>query len=237
MGVPAAEAPTTPDGIHGDARSADPPPEPLPPGGVRASDAERDEAIGELKEQFIAGRLSQDTFLYRMNAALEARHQSDLPPLLADLPAPRAAGAWWGDLVSRGRAFWCRHVQPDTPSRLRRLTTAMPAARTPPSPARPAVPPAPLAFPRGTGTYFSIGRDSRCDLAIGDMTVSRVHARLGRTPDGWLLTDLSSTNGTRVNGWLVRGQVTVRAGDIVRFGDAGYVLTGGDEDQAPSGCP
>jgi hypothetical protein len=197
---------------------------------MRASDAERDEAIGELKEQFIEGRLSQDTFLVRMNAALQARHQSDLPPLLADLPAPRAAGAWWGDLLSHGRALWRRHVQPGARSPIWRLTTAMPAARTPPSPSRPLAPPVPLSFPRGTGTYFSIGRGPQCDLAIGDMTVSRVHARLDRTPDGWLLTDLSSTNGTRVNGWLVRGQVAVRTGDIVRFGDAGYVLSGDDED-------
>jgi FHA domain-containing protein/uncharacterized protein DUF1707 len=230
MGVPAAEAPTTPDGLDGDARPADTPLEPRPPGGVRASDSERDEAIGELKEQFIAGRMSQDTFLYRMNAALEARHQSDLPPLFADLPAPQPVGAWWSDLVGRGRDFWHRHVQPDALSRIRRLTTAMSAARTPQDPARCAVPPARLSFPRGTETYFSIGRDPRCDLAIGDMTVSRVHARLDRTLDGWLLTDLSSTNGTRLNGWLVRGRVAVRAGDIVRFGDAGYVLSGGDED-------
>jgi hypothetical protein len=230
MGVPAAEAPTTPDGLHGDARPADAAGESRPPGDVRASDSERDEAIGELKEQFIAGRLSQDTFLLRMNAALEARHQSDLPPLLADLPAPQAPGAWWDGLVSRGHAFWHRHVQPGTPSRIRWLTRAMPAARTSPGPARRSVPPAPLPFPRGTGAYFSIGRDPRCDLAIGDMTVSRVHARLDRIPDGWLLTDLSSTNGTRVNGWLVRGQVAVRARDVVRFGDAEYVLGNGDED-------
>jgi hypothetical protein len=217
MGVPTAEAPTTPDGLPSD---------------VRASDTERDEAIGELKEQFIAGRLSQETFLYRMNVALQARHRSDLPPLLADLPASQAVGAWWGDLVGRGRAFWHRHVQPGparpgAPSRIRRPTTAMPAAQTRQSPARRAVPPAPLAFPRGTGTRFSIGRDSRCDLAIGDITVSRVHARLDRTSDGWVLTDLSSTNGTRVNGWLVRGQTPVRAGDVVRFGEAEYALGGG----------
>ena len=57
------------------------------------------------------------------------------------------------------------------------------------------------------------------------MTVSRIHARLERTPEGWVLKDLSSTNGTRVNGWRVRGQVTVRAGDVVRFGDVEYTLT------------
>jgi hypothetical protein len=232
MGVPAAEAPTTPDGPHGDARPADAPPEPRAPGGVRASDAERDETIGELKEQFIAGRLSQQTFLYRMNVALDARHRSDLPPLLADLPAGQAAARRAGDLAGWARDFWRRHVQPgparlDMPSRIRRLTTALPAARAGAGPARRAATPAPLAFPRGAGTGFSIGRDSRCDLAIGDMTVSRVHARLDRTPDGWALTDLSSTNGTRVNGWLVRDQTPVRAGDIVRFGDAEYALSGG----------
>jgi len=85
--------------------------------------------------------------------------------------------------------------------------------------------PAPLQFPRGMGTQFSIGRDAGCDLAIADMTVSRVHARLERTPDGWQLCDLASTNGTRVNGWLVRGQVPVRAGDLVSFGKAEYMLS------------
>jgi pSer/pThr/pTyr-binding forkhead associated (FHA) protein len=81
-----------------------------------------------------------------------------------------------------------------------------------------------LQFPRGAGTLFSIGRDAGCDLTIADMTVSRVHARLERTPDGWLLTDLASTNGTRVNGWLVRGQVKVLAGDLVSFGKTAYLL-------------
>ena len=69
----AAESPTQPD-----AASAD---------GLRASDAERDEVVSRLREEFAAGRLSQDTFLHRMNAVLEARHMADLPPLLADLPA------------------------------------------------------------------------------------------------------------------------------------------------------
>jgi pSer/pThr/pTyr-binding forkhead associated (FHA) protein len=88
--------------------------------------------------------------------------------------------------------------------------------------------PAPLQFPRGDGNLFSIGRDASCDLMIADMTVSRVHARLERTPDGWLLTDLASTNGTRVNGWRVRGQVPVRVGDLVSFGTAEYSLSGAD---------
>jgi pSer/pThr/pTyr-binding forkhead associated (FHA) protein len=60
------------------------------------------------------------------------------------------------------------------------------------------------------------------------MTVSRVHATLERTADGWLLTDLSSTNGTRVNGWRAPGRVPVKAGDVVSFGDARYSLRAAD---------
>ena len=84
--------------------------------------------------------------------------------------------------------------------------------------------PFPLQFPRGGGDQFSIGRDASCDLAIADMTVSRLHARLERTPDGWLLSDLESTNGTRVNGWRVRGKIPVRAGDLVSFGSLEVVF-------------
>jgi pSer/pThr/pTyr-binding forkhead associated (FHA) protein len=55
--------------------------------------------------------------------------------------------------------------------------------------------------------------------------VSRRHARLEREETaGWLLTDLGSRNGTRVNGWRVRDSVQVRPGDLVRFGDVVYVL-------------
>ena len=56
------------------------------------------------------------------------------------------------------------------------------------------------------------------------MTVSRLHAQLERTADGWLLSDLESTNGTRVNGWRVRGKVPVRAGDLVSFGNLEVVF-------------
>jgi pSer/pThr/pTyr-binding forkhead associated (FHA) protein len=86
----------------------------------------------------------------------------------------------------------------------------------------------PLVFPRGDRDSFSIGRSGGCDLTIHDMTVSRVHAMLERTADGWQLTDLSSTNGTRVNGWRVRDQVPVKAGDVVSFGDAQYSLRTAD---------
>jgi pSer/pThr/pTyr-binding forkhead associated (FHA) protein len=55
--------------------------------------------------------------------------------------------------------------------------------------------------------------------------VSRTHAELTRGEDGWLLTDLGSHNGTRLNGWLIHETVPVRAGDTVEFGSAAFVVT------------
>jgi len=213
MGGSAAETPTHPDAALD-----------APAGAVRASDAERDEVVGKLKEEFAAGRLSQDTFMHRMNDVLEARHQADLLPPLADLPPPPPAPRRPG-LSTRVRAAWS--PVRELTARLAAHGNAIPGWLAPPArPVRPPRParPVPLQFPRGAGVYFSIGRASDCDLTIADMTVSRVHARLERTAEGWLLTDLSSTNGTRVNGWRVRGRVRVRAGDLVSFGDAYYSL-------------
>jgi pSer/pThr/pTyr-binding forkhead associated (FHA) protein len=90
-----------------------------------------------------------------------------------------------------------------------------------------------LQFPRGGGDQFSIGRDASCDLAIADMSVSRLHAQLERTSDGWLITDLESTNGTRVNGWRVRGKVPVRAGDLVSFGHLDVIFSAGSQGDDP----
>src|SRR5262249_33822870 len=92
-------------------------------------------------------------------------------------------------------------------------------------------PPGPLVFPRGGGTRFSIGRRQDCDFHIADMTVSRMHARLVREPGGWTLIDLGSTNGTRINGWRVRGTGgPVRPGDQVRFGSADFFVLGDEQD-------
>ena len=50
--------------------------------------------------------------------------------------------------------------------------------------------------------------------------VSRHHARMLYGPDGWMLEDLDSTNGTFLNGKQVMPglRVRVHAGDVVRFG-------------------
>jgi hypothetical protein len=234
MGGSAAESPTPPEAQRA-------------PGGLRASDAERDEVATRLRDEFVAGRLSHETFLYRINAVLAAKRRAELPALLIDLPSqwppqppprsrPAAIVAAGGRSVAGWfRGAWSKISDPASSGRPDHGT----GPRTPVPPAAAAghvvtigwqaaadvARPRPLEFPRGSADRFSIGRDASCDLAIADMTVSRRHATLERTQDGWLLTDLESTNGTRVNGWRVRGEVKVTPGDLVSFGNAEYSLS------------
>jgi hypothetical protein len=227
MGGSAAESPTPSEA-------------PRAIGGLRASDAERDEVATRLKDEFAAGRLSHDTFLHRMDAVYEARQSAELPPLLADLPsapaarpsrvaaAGRSVGDWfrgtWSKISGTADAGRREH---QTGPRTAAAGTAVAGRMVTMGwqTAADVTRPRPLEFPRGGGDRFSIGRDANCDLAIADMTVSRRHATLERTQDGWLLTDLESTNGTRVNGWRVRGKVKVTPGDLVSFGNAEYSLS------------
>ena len=100
--------------------------------------------------------------------------------------------------------------------------------------------PAPLFFPPGGGARFTIGRTRECDLCLTDLSVSRMHALLVRREDGWVLSDLGSHNGTRLNGWLVREPVPVHPGDRVEFGSMTFVVQGdppGEEQAAASEPP
>ena len=71
-----------------------------------------------------------------------------------------------------------------------------------------------------SGDRFLIGRGSDCELTLADSEASRRHALLRPQPDGSVvLEDLSSTNGTYVNGQRITGPVTLRGGERVRIGD------------------
>ena len=61
---------------------------------------------------------------------------------------------------------------------------------------------------------IQLGRCPDSDVVIDDATVSRKHAVIEETPYGFALRDLSSANGTYVNG----GKVS-QAGHLLRHGD------------------
>jgi Inner membrane component of T3SS, cytoplasmic domain/Domain of unknown function (DUF1707) len=209
---------------------------PTTPEFFRVSDAEREHAVDELKQEFVHGRLSQDTFLVRMNAALGARNQGQLSGLFTDLPSrpgplarARDAVRGWRRQTGEGAAALAGQVRGLLPRQQPAFDDALPSS---PSHQGAARAPAPLVFPPGPDTSFTIGRDHRCDLYIEDMSVSRLHARLARDAEGWQLSDLGSTNGTRLNGWRVRAAVPVRPGDQITFGSAAFVVR---PEASPSG--
>ena len=49
-----------------------------------------------------------------------------------------------------------------------------------------------------TGAVIGSSRD--CDIVLGDDNVSRRHAEVRPTDDGWAVNDLGSTNGVLLNG-------------------------------------
>jgi pSer/pThr/pTyr-binding forkhead associated (FHA) protein len=54
-------------------------------------------------------------------------------------------------------------------------------------------------FPLGEET-LTIGRTPECTIVVGDPNVSRRHAEVRPSGDGFVIVDLGSTNGTKVNG-------------------------------------
>ncbi len=72
---------------------------------------------------------------------------------------------------------------------------------------------------------YSIGkRSAGADIDIEDSSVSRHHARLKKKENTYELTDTGSTNGTKVNGHLLKEEMPIALsdGDEVLFGAASY---------------
>lgn len=65
----------------------------------------------------------------------------------------------------------------------------------------------------------TLGRGTINDIALPDPKISRQHARLTHDASGVQVEDLGSTNGTRVNGELVR-RAPLAFGDVIQLGDS-----------------
>jgi hypothetical protein len=64
----------------------------------------------------------------------------------------------------------------------------------------------------------TIGRSRQCDITLEDPNISRQHAEVRPRGGSWILTDLGSTNGSRLNGHPVERSEVVRPGDEIELG-------------------
>jgi pSer/pThr/pTyr-binding forkhead associated (FHA) protein len=81
---------------------------------------------------------------------------------------------------------------------------------------------------RDLATPVTIGREEGNLLRLNDERVSRFHAKVQVDNDDVILTDLESTNGTRVNGRVVQIR-RLRAGDRVCVGRSLLLFGSNDE--------
>jgi hypothetical protein len=70
-----------------------------------------------------------------------------------------------------------------------------------------------------------IGRATSADVVVADAAVSAQHARLDWTDGAWVVRDLDSTNGTRLNARAVRGPTRLRPGDTLEVGPVRFAVS------------
>ena len=73
-----------------------------------------------------------------------------------------------------------------------------------------------MVAPRGA----TLGRSRECEIVVEDPNVSRQHAELRPRGGAWVISDLGSTNGTRVNGRTINGPEVVQPGDEIEIGSS-----------------
>lgn len=76
---------------------------------------------------------------------------------------------------------------------------------------------------------FVIGKhEDLVDYCLPHPTISRIHAKIDRKEEDYLITDLNSTNGTTVDGHLLQANetVSVKDGGLIYFADIGYRFCG-----------
>ena len=189
--------------------------------------------VGELKEEEFAGRKSaldgalaqkdrdfQETdalaqrFVSVVGAAADAGPEPATAPRMKAPPLPSAAPLPEEVTVSaRGRA----PTEPQTiPEGVIEGTVVAKFARLI---AQEGTPPPEYQL----GPRTAIGRVKENEISIPKPSVSRKHAVIAQTPEGYVITDLDSGNGTFVNDQRVKTR-KLEDGDRVRLGDRAFVF-------------
>ncbi len=77
------------------------------------------------------------------------------------------------------------------------------------------------------GGRLTIGRNENCDVVIDDITVSRLHAVVQYTDEGWVVTDNESKAGVGVNGYRVHGSEPLADGDRIMINTHSFLFRDG----------
>ncbi|MCR4626794.1 MAG: FHA domain-containing protein [Treponema sp.] len=74
---------------------------------------------------------------------------------------------------------------------------------------------------------ITIGRDSDNNIVLDNKLVSRHHAMIQKIKDAYFLKDLSSTNGTYLNGKKIPSDkyIKLNSGDMVSVGSSSLVIS------------
>ena len=77
------------------------------------------------------------------------------------------------------------------------------------------------------GDELVIGRAADNPVSIPDTSVSRKHALVRKTAEGWAVSDLGSGNGTMLNGEAIADETPLTEGDVITLGDTELRYSGG----------
>ena len=81
-----------------------------------------------------------------------------------------------------------------------------------------------------------MGRLPACEISLNDANASRQHAELVKRDDGWWIVDLDSTNGTFVNGGMVKER-RLGPGDRIQIGSSKLEFVIEETPSAPPTAP
>ena len=79
--------------------------------------------------------------------------------------------------------------------------------------------------PLGQRRTWILGRQRPSDILFDDDSVSRKHAQIVATSQGFYLSDLRSANGTFVNGYPLYGETRIYEEDVIRLGSVEFTFT------------
>jgi hypothetical protein len=70
----------------------------------------------------------------------------------------------------------------------------------------------------------TLGRSRDCEVVLDDANVSRRHAEVRPSGGSWIVRDLGSTNGIKVNGRRITGPQSLKRGDAIELGTSRVIF-------------